>query len=102
VRWAEALLVVLVLLLLAPRLLPERDPGATPDAEGLLYRVDLNRAPWHELMNLPGIGETRAREIVTDRERFGPFRGFRDLLRVRGIGAATVEGLERHVSGEGR
>jgi competence ComEA-like helix-hairpin-helix protein len=100
VRWAEGLLVALVLLLAAPRLLFERGPETLPAAEELRHRVDLNRAPWHELVNLPGIGEARAREIVADRERRGPFRGLSELTRVKGVGSATVAGLERHVRGE--
>ncbi len=99
VRWAEGLLIALVMLLLASRLLEAERSAPLPAAEGLVHRVDLNRAPWHELTNLPGIGEVRAREIVRDRERRGPFRDLRDLARVRGVGEVTIAVLERHVSG---
>ena len=100
VRWAEGLLVALVSLLLVFRLLAGEASASLPAAESLVHRVDLNRAPWHELTNLPGIGEARAREIVRDRELRGPFPDVRDLSRVRGIGSVTIAELLRHVSGE--
>ena len=46
----------------------------------------LYAADWAELSNLPGIGETLAREIVADRQAHGPFRSLDELTRVRGIG----------------
>ena len=62
------------------------------------YRVELNRADWPELTNLPGIGEARAREIVLDRQQRGPFHSPEELTRVHGIGPATVEGIRNHLS----
>lgn len=61
----------------------------------LIHRVDLNRAPWYELANLPGIGESKARRIVRDRRAHGPYRTLKDLERVAGIGPATIAMLER-------
>ena len=57
-------------------------------------RVVLNRAGITDLMELPGVGEKRARAIVALRERVGKFRSLRDLLRVRGIGARMLRRLE--------
>ena len=50
------------------------------------FRVDINRATWPELAQLPGIGETTARKIIASREKDGPFAGHDGLRRVRGIG----------------
>jgi competence protein ComEA len=58
---------------------------------GALERVDPNRAPEQELDRIPGVGPGAARAIVESRERDGPFTTPDDLLRVRGIGAATLE-----------
>lgn len=55
------------------------------------YRLDINRAPWMEWLQLEGIGETLARRIVDDRERNGPFRSVEDLQRVKGIGPKILE-----------
>jgi competence protein ComEA len=54
--------------------------------------LDLNRAPIHELVRLPGIGEVLARRIVAGR----PYSSVDDLLRVEGIGGgklAAIRGL---------
>jgi competence protein ComEA len=73
---------------------------ALPSPTELRYEVDLNRADWTELVNLPGIGEARAREIVRDREERGPFATPSDLMRVHGIGPATIEGIREHLCRE--
>jgi len=53
------------------------------------FRVDINRASWPELAQLPNIGETLARRIVESRQAEGPFLDHRDLRRVRAIGPKT-------------
>jgi competence protein ComEA len=56
-------------------------------------RPDLNAAPERHLLLLPGIGPSRARAIVEDRTRNGPFASATDLERVKGIGPATASAL---------
>lgn len=55
--------------------------------------VDLNSATAAELETLPGIGPATSAAIIDHRERNGPFRQVDDLLDVRGIGPAKLEGL---------
>jgi competence protein ComEA len=55
------------------------------------YLVDVNRADWPEIIQLPGIGETLARRIIADRKQRGPFSDIDDLDRVDGIGLRTLE-----------
>ena len=77
---------------LGPRRLPERgrpDTRAPPAA----LRPDINHAPERLLLLLPRIGPSRARAIVEERARAGPYRDLADLARVRGIGAKTVARL---------
>ena len=60
--------------------------------------LDLNRADDVQLDRLPGVGPALAGRIVANRERVGPFRRVEDLLRVSGIGPATlarIRGLVR-------
>jgi len=59
--------------------------------------VSLNRATAAELATLPGIGPTKARAIVEDRAKHGPFRRVEDLQRVPGIGPATLERIRSRV-----
>lgn len=53
--------------------------------------VDLNRADAVELQTLPGIGPALGRRIVEYRSREGPFESPEALLRVQGIGPATLD-----------
>jgi competence protein ComEA len=55
--------------------------------------VVLNQATPEELQRLPGIGVKRASAIVALRSKLGRFRQVEDLLRVRGIGRATLKRL---------
>jgi competence ComEA-like helix-hairpin-helix protein len=96
IRQAEILLLVLILCLFGWRMLSEFG-GPSEITEVAEYRVALNRADWRELMNLPGIGEARAREIVRDRAARGPFTSPEDLTRVHGIGPATVKGIRNYL-----
>ena len=59
--------------------------------------VTLNTATAEDLAHLPAIGPTRARAIVEDRRRRGPYARLEDLLRVPGIGAKTIERLRGRV-----
>lgn len=61
------------------------------------YVVDVNRASWPELAQLPGIGETLARRIVESRTTKGPFLDHDDLQRVRGIGPRTVQRIKPYL-----
>ena len=55
--------------------------------------IDINHAPEGDLVHLRGIGPTLARRIVEYRQQHGPFRSVEELVQVRGIGAAKVNGL---------
>jgi len=54
------------------------------------FRIDINHATWVEWMQLPGVGEIMARQIVADRVKHGPFASVEELSRVRGIGTVTL------------
>lgn len=75
-------------------------PAEKPEAPGMLDGeiLDLNRASLSDLTRLPGIGETKARDILTWRETYGPFRAVEDLLSVDGIGEKTLENLRPYVT----
>jgi len=49
------------------------------------YRVDINRAGARELSGIPGISDSTATSIVSERSRIRGYRRPRELLRVRGI-----------------
>jgi competence protein ComEA len=61
------------------------------------YLVDINKADWPELAELPELGETLARRIVDSRADAGPFGDHDDLLRVNGIGPRTLEKMRPYL-----
>lgn len=84
---------------LAPHLeLPDGPPtGGGVGGAGPGPRVDPNRASAAELETLPGIGPAIAARIIAEREANGPFRSLDELLRVSGIGPATLDRLRPHL-----
>jgi competence protein ComEA len=72
-------------------------PSETPSAPRLAASVDdpvvLNTAFAADLRRLPGIGEKRANAILALRVRMGRFHALEDLLKVKGIGRATLKRL---------
>lgn len=60
--------------------------------------IDVNRASEMELTALRGIGPALARRIVEYREKNGPFRSVEELVQVRGIGAAKLEGFRNRAT----
>ncbi len=59
--------------------------------------VDLNRASVGDLELLPYVSPALAAQIVETRKRRGPFDSVDDLLKVKGIGPATMEKLKPYV-----
>jgi competence ComEA-like helix-hairpin-helix protein len=62
--------------------------------------LDLNSATEAQLVELPGIGPSKARAILAYREQ-NPFRRVEDLMRVRGIGRGTFRQLRPLVTVNG-
>lgn len=71
-----------------------------PGALNSSSTVNLNSATAAELERLPQIGPSLARRIVAFREKNGPFPAVDSLIRVRGIGPATLERLRSRVTAE--
>lgn len=73
-------------------------PNAPQSAEqtpatAVANAVNINTADASSLQVIPGIGPSKAAAIVADRTSNGPFNTCSDLQRVRGVGAATIDGL---------
>ena len=63
-------------------------PAAQEPATSEDTRININKAGPAELVQLPGIGPTRAQAIVEERQK-RRFRRIEDILRVPGIGRKT-------------
>ena len=72
----------------------------TADETNDILRVNINTADIKELTLLPGIGESRAKDIIDYRNEYGLFTSPEDLLKIRGIGEATVENLLPYITFE--
>ena len=61
---------------------------------GNSLQININEANIEELMKLPGIGATRAKDIVFYRETIGYFNKIDDILNVPGIGENTFNQIK--------
>jgi comEA protein len=66
----------------------------------LIEKVNINEAPFAELITLPGVGRETALAIIEYRTKEGRFTSTGDLIRVRGIGEKKLETLRPYVSTE--
>ena len=60
--------------------------------------VNINTASREELMQLPGIGETRAEAILNYRQEQGRFQTIEDIMKVDGIKEASFEKLKELIT----
>lgn len=72
-------------------------PGYVISDTGFSYPLNLNTATQEELESLPGIGPSKAVDILAYREQNGPFTTLEELANVSGIGDATVESLQDYL-----
>ncbi len=54
-------------------------------------KININKADKETLLKIKGLGPTKAQNIIDYREKFGPFKKYEDLLKVKGIGEKTLE-----------
>ncbi len=71
----------------------EEPINSSPDSSSP-SKVSLNRATITELMTLSGIGEAKAKAIISYREEHGEFLEIHDITKVSGIGEATYEKIK--------
>jgi len=60
--------------------------------------ININTASSSELQRLHGVGEVTAGNIIAHRERHGPFLSIDQIMNVSGIGLATFERLQDHIT----
>lgn len=66
--------------------------SAAPEEKSL--KVNINTATADELQTLPGVGKATAENIVSDRDKNGPFAAIEDLMRISGIGQKKFDKLK--------
>lgn len=73
----------------------EEGSAVSSQAKGL---INLNTATAEQLMTLPGIGETRAADILAYRAQIGQFTDVEELMNVSGIGEARFEQIKDKIT----
>jgi competence protein ComEA len=69
----------------------------TTDGNSIQYPLNLNLANQEELESLPGIGPSKASDIISYRDAHGPFESVDDLVNITGIGQNTVDSLRDYL-----
>lgn len=76
---------------------PDKETAKAQKEQKLLEdsgKVNINTATMEQLMALPGIGESRAKEIMAYRENMGGFQKCEELMQIPGIKENTYKKLE--------
>ena len=60
--------------------------------------VNINKASKEQLMTLPGIGESRAEEIIRYREKVGGFQTIEEIMKVSGIKDAAFQKIKDSIT----
>jgi len=61
-------------------------------------KVSINTGTLEELKTLSGIGEAKAKEIISFRETNGPFETIEDIMKVPGIGEAKFAAIKEDIT----
>lgn len=81
-----------------PKVGEEGVSSLPPLNEGNDGKINLNQATIEQLETLPGIGPSKAEDILSYREEVGSFKAIEDLKEVSGIGEKTFEKLKDLIS----
>lgn len=72
--------------------------GETPVVEEATTKISLNTATKDELMTLPGIGESKALNIISYRTTNGLFKSVEEVMDVTGIGESIFAQIKESIT----
>jgi competence protein ComEA len=61
-------------------------------------KININTASIDELKNLTGIGEKKAKDIISYREKNGNFNSIEDIMKVSGIGESNFAQIKEDIT----
>lgn len=68
------------------------------DTNQTAKKVSINNATLEELMSLSGIGESKAKAIISYRSENGLFKSIEDIMNVSGIGEAVFVKIKENIT----
>ena len=71
-----------------------KNASSTSDSEDVNSLLSINTATSDELQKLPGIGKSKANDIISYRETNGNFNAIEDIKNVSGIGDSLFEKIK--------
>jgi competence protein ComEA len=77
---------------------PAGEPSSSSPPSDSGAPVNINNASAEDLQTLPGIGPTRAEQIIAYREAHGGFKTIEEIQEVPGIGPATFEQMKAQIT----
>lgn len=74
------------------------DKNSSDTNDEVVGKVNINTATKEELLNLSGIGESRALAIIEYREEHGGFKTVDEIMNVSGIGESLFEKIKDNIT----
>lgn len=78
--------------------IPPDDYRANTDMDGESEKININTASAKELMTLTGIGEAKAKSIITYREDNGGFQSIEEIKNIEGIKDAVFHKISDRIT----
>jgi len=76
---------------------PSESPAIKPTTKSTSVKININKASEDQLMELEGIGASKAEAIVAYRKQIGQFKTLEEMMDVKGIGTAIFEKLKAQI-----
>jgi competence protein ComEA len=76
----------------------KKEEKKAPVSFSAANKLDINKALINQFLELPGVGEKTAQNIVEYRNKIGRFNKIDELLNVKGIGKAKFEKIKSFIT----